>query len=217
MKPKTVKRAVLFDLDGTLIDQFDAIHRAFSKTLVSMGFDAPTYDQVKRAVGGATESTMIKLIGSERAKEAAQNHRSIFEKEMFDGLKLLPGVVKGIEKLKANQFKCAVLTNKFGPHARAACQHLEIDKYLEFTLGANDTPWKKPEKSLTDYALKKLQCPAHSTCYVGDSPYDYQTSRNADLACFLIGSGTHSFDELKELNGEKTFRNFEELIDAIVG
>ena len=217
MNSKTKQRAVLFDLDGTLIDQFDAIHRAFSKTLVSMGLDAPTYDQVKRAVGGATESTMIKLIGPERAKEAAQKHGPIFEKEMFNGLKVLPGVIQGIEKLKANQFKCAVLTNKFGPHARAACQHLEIDKYLEFTLGANDTPWKKPEKSLTDYALKKLQFSAHSTCYVGDSPYDYETARNADLACFLIASGTHSFDELKELNGEKTFKNFEELIDAIVG
>ena len=217
MNSKTKQRAVLFDLDGTLIDQFDAIHRAFSKTLLSMGLDAPTYDQVKRAVGGATESTMIKLIGPERAKEAAQKHRPIFEKEMFNGLKVLPGVIQGIEKLKANQFKCAVLTNKFGSHARAACQHLEIDKYLEFTLGANDTPWKKPEKSLTDYALKKLQFSAHSTCYVGDSPYDYETARNADLACFLIASGTHSFDELKELNGEKTFKNFEELIDAIVG
>jgi len=217
MNSKSKQRAVLFDLDGTLIDQFDAIHRAFSKTLVSMGLDAPTYDQVKRAVGGATESTMIKLIGLERAKEAAQKHRPIFEKEMFNGLKVLPGVIQGIEKLKANQFKCAVLTNKFGPHARAACQYLEIDKYLEFTLGANDTPWKKPEKSLTDYALKKLQFSAHSTCYVGDSPYDYETARNADLACFLIASGTHSFDELKELNGEKTFKNFEELIDAIVG
>jgi phosphoglycolate phosphatase len=217
MKPKTVQRAVLFDLDGTLIDQFDAIHRAFSKTLVSMGLDAPTYDQVKRAVGGATESTMIKLIGPERAKEAAKKHRPIFEEEMFNGLKLLPGVVKGIEKLKAYQFKCAVLTNKYGPHARAACQHLDIDKHLEFTLGANDTPWKKPEKSLTDYVLNKLQCPADSTCYVGDSPYDYQTARNADLSCFLIASGTHSLDELKKLNGEKTFKNFEDLIDAIVG
>jgi len=182
-----------------------------------MGFDAPTYDQVKRAVGGATESTMIKLIGPERAKEAAQKHRPIFEKEMFNGLKLLPGVTKGIEKLKAYQFKCAVLTNKFGPHARAACQHLKIDKHLEFTIGANDTPWKKPDKSLTNYALKKLPCLSQSTFYVGDSPYDYQTARNAGLACFLIASGTHSFDELKELNGEKTFKNFEELIDAIVG
>ena len=216
MNSKTKQRAVLFDLDGTLIDQFGAIHRAFSKTLVSMGLDAPTYDQVKRAVGGATESTMIKLIGPERAKEAAQKHRPIFEKEMFNGLKLLPGVTKGIEKLKAYQFKCAVLTNKFGPHARAACQHLKINKLLEFTLGANDTPWKKPEKSLTAHALEKLQCHNHSTCYVGDSPYDFQTAQNAGLNCFLIASGTHNVDELTELSREQTFTNFGDLINAIL-
>jgi phosphoglycolate phosphatase len=216
MNPEIEQRAVLFDLDGTLIDQFDAIHLAFSKTLVSMGFDAPTYDQVKRAVGGATESTMIKLIGQERAKEATQKHRSIFEKDMFNGLKLLPGVTEGIEKLKANQFKCAVLTNKFGPHARAACQHLGIDRLLEFTLGANDTPWKKPDQSLTAFALEKLKCNAQSTSYVGDSPYDFETAQSAGLQCFLIATGTHSLEELTNLNGEQTFTNFGELIDSIL-
>ena len=45
-------RAILFDLDGTLIDQFTAIHRAFSKTLSKMGFREPSYDEVRRAVGG---------------------------------------------------------------------------------------------------------------------------------------------------------------------
>ena len=61
------KRAILFDLDGTLIDQFQAIHRAFSLTLSSMGFPEPTFDAVKRAVGGASDTTMEKLIGKERA------------------------------------------------------------------------------------------------------------------------------------------------------
>ena len=65
-------RAILFDLDGTLIDQFEAIHRAFALTLKSMDLPEPSYNEVKKAVGGASESTMTKLIGQDRAKEAVR-------------------------------------------------------------------------------------------------------------------------------------------------
>ena len=61
-------RAILFDLDGTLIDQFQAIHRAFSLTLSSMGYPEPSFETVKRAVGGASDTTMQKLIGPERSE-----------------------------------------------------------------------------------------------------------------------------------------------------
>jgi len=91
-------RAILFDLDGTLIDQFDAIHRAFALTLESMGFKKPGFEEVKKAVGGASEATMIKLIGKERAKEAVQLLRPIFEKEMLTGLKVLPGALDILKK-----------------------------------------------------------------------------------------------------------------------
>ena len=84
-------RGILFDLDGTLIDQFEAIHRAFSRTLTHMGYPKPSYERVKSSVGGASLSTMTKLIGPERAQEAVGILRPIFEEEMLLGLKALPG------------------------------------------------------------------------------------------------------------------------------
>ena len=76
-------RAILFDLDGTLIDQFQAIHKSFSQVISEMGFPVPSFDTVKKSVGGASEKTMSKLIGEEHAKEAVQLLRPIFEKEML--------------------------------------------------------------------------------------------------------------------------------------
>ena len=52
----------MFDLDGTLIDQFEAIHRAFCRVISSMNFPVPSFEEVKRAVG-ASDTTMAKLIG----------------------------------------------------------------------------------------------------------------------------------------------------------
>ena len=216
MNSQNEKRGILFDLDGTLIDQFEAIHSAFSKTLVSMGFSAPSYNEVRRAVGGASEATMTKLIGPSRAKEGVNKLRPIFEKEMFCGLKLLPGVMEGIQKIKASNFKCAVLTNKYGPHARSACKHLKIDQYLEFTIGANDTKWKKPDPNLTKLALREIGVPRKQTVYVGDSPYDYETARNSNLSCHLVATGTHSFNELSELKAQSTHQDFKSLTDHLL-
>ena len=200
-------RAILFDLDGTLIDQFDAIHRAFALTLESMGFNKPGYEEVKKAVGGASEATMIKLIGTERAKEAVQLLRPIFEKEMLSGLKALPGALELLHECREKGIKTAVLTNKYGPHARATCNHLGFDKYLEFIIGADDTRWKKPDPQLTLLALKKIGIAKHEGLYVGDSPYDYQTAQNASMPCILLPTGTHSRDELSKLGRNVTIRH----------
>jgi phosphoglycolate phosphatase len=192
-------RAILFDLDGTLIDQFQAIHRAFSLTLEKMGFPPPSFETVKKAVGGASISTMTKLIGPERAKEAVDILRPIFEEEMLNGLILLPGAKEILLELKECGIKSAVLTNKYGPHAREVCRHLGLDEFLEFTLGANDTEWKKPNPKLTQFALDKIKSTAEDTIYIGDSPYDYQTAKNASMDYFLTTTGTHSEKELSRL------------------
>ena len=192
-------RAILFDLDGTLIDQFAAIHRAFVRVLTQMGFPAPSYAKVKRSVGGASESTMTKLIGPERAKEAVAILRPIFEEEMFNGLVALPGSMEILEFCKNKGLKAAVLTNKYGPHARAACDHLNFSKYLAFTLGAEDTKWKKPDARITHHALRELGTRPEETLYVGDSTYDHQTAVNAGMKCLLVATGTHAASDLREL------------------
>ncbi len=189
-------RAILFDLDGTLIDQFQAIHSAFSEVIKQMGFPSPSFDEVKKAVGGASEMTMTKLIGSQYAKEAVRRLRPIFEKEMFNGLIALPGALEILKYCRDNKIRTAVLTNKHGPHARAACDHLGFSPYLEYILGADDTEWKKPDRKLTELALNKIGYDRDNAIYVGDSPYDYKTAENAGMRCLLVSTGTHSEKDL---------------------
>ena len=201
-------RAILFDLDGTLIDQFKSIHSAFSKTLIQMGFPAPSFDKVKRAVGGSSDITMAKLIGPERADEAVGILRPIFEKEMFNGLFTLPGVNEGLYQLTQAGYKCAVLTNKFGPHARSVCDYLGLSKFFEFTIGATDTEWKKPNIKLTRFALERFGYNSYETIYVGDSPYDFETAINGHLRSYLVATGTHTLEELSTLQSENIFEDF---------
>jgi phosphoglycolate phosphatase len=209
-------RAIIFDLDGTLIDQFKAIHQAFSKTIEDMGFNAPTYHEVRRAVGGASEATMALLIGTERAKEAVVRLRPNFEKVMLDGVTPLPFAMESLARLNGAGLKTAVLTNKYGPHARATCEHLGFSDYLEFTLGADDTKWKKPQPELTDHVLAKLGVSASETVYIGDSPYDFKTAKNAGLECILVPTGTHSAKELSSLGSTIVLQDLNEVTNQLL-
>ena len=216
MLTKMRARAILFDLDGTLIDQFEAIHNSFSRTMVSMGFTAPTFEKVKQSVGGGVDMTMKNLIGTERLDEAVSILRPIFEKEMLNGLKPLPGVTDGLKILQEEGFRCAVLTNKHGPHARAACKHLGLDKFLEFIIGANDTAWKKPHPELAQFALDQIGFSSSQSIYVGDSPYDYQTAQNGGMTCRLLTTGTHSFEELSKLQPQGIHADFKSLVYSLL-
>jgi phosphoglycolate phosphatase len=195
-------RAILFDLDGTLIDQFQAIHKSFSQVISEMGFPVPSFDTVKKSVGGASEKTMSKLIGKEHAKEAVQLLRPIFEKEMLNGVIELPGASKLLSFCKQKKIKTAVLTNKHGPHARAVCEYFNFIPPLEFVIGADDTEWKKPDIELSRIALNKIGFGPEETIYVGDSPYDAQTAKNIGMRCCLVTTGTHTVDELQNSSAD---------------
>jgi len=141
---------------------------------------------------------MAKLIGQENAKQGVQMLRPIFEKEMFNGLKALPGSSEILDFCEAHSIEAAVLTNKYGPHARAVCDHLQFSPKLKFVLGANDTEWKKPDTQLTKFALDRIDGTPQNTIYVGDSPYDLKTAQNAGMKCLLVSTGTHSQSELRK-------------------
>lgn len=207
-------RAIIFDLDGTLIDQFEAIHRAFSRVITSMGFPPPTFDTVKRAVGGAADTTMSKLIGQENATEALKRLRPIFEEEMLNGLYALPGAEMILRKCNEAHLPTAVLTNKHGPHARAVCDHLNFSRYLSFTMGANDTKWKKPNPKLSNLALTKLGSQPSETLFVGDSPYDFRTAELGGMECALVATGTHTKEELQTLDCNTIVDNLLELAET---
>ena len=189
-------RTVLFDLDGTLMDHLPAIHRSYVHTLPQLGLPAPTYEQVKRAIGGGLENALLKFIPKDRLPEALAIYRPFWNATLLSRAELMPGSLVLLQRLHATGVQCAVFTNKHGPSAREVCDHLGVTPYLAAVFGANDTPWLKPAREFTDHALSALGAEAATTCLVGDSPWDVQAAVNAGFPCFAVTTGTHTGAEL---------------------
>ena len=192
-------RTVLFDLDGTLLDHFGAIHASHAYTLQKLGLPTPTMAQVHRAVGGGFEVAVKRMLGPDNEAllpRALEIYREAWAKNMFNGVTLLPGARELLEALKASGVSCGVFTNKHGPSAREICQHLGISPLLDGVFGAFDTPWLKPAHEFADYVLSELNATVGSTCLVGDSPYDVEAARNGGFPCYCVATGTHDTGQL---------------------
>lgn len=210
-------RTVLFDLDGTLVDAFTTIHRAYCHTLPQFGFPAPTAEQVRRAVGGGLEKAMAHFVPESLVAEACRVHVAFAEKIQLEDPKVYPGGRELVTALRAQRVKTAVLTNKIGDHARAILAHLGLAPQLDLVLGARDCPWRKPAPEFTAEALRRLGADTASTCLIGDSPFDLATARNAGFPCFCVTTGTHDETELRAAGATQVFPDLFALGVAVFG
>lgn len=191
-------RTFLFDFDGTLIDHLPAIHRCYVYTLPQLGLPAPTMDQVRRAIGGGLPRAMRCFVPEERLEEALAIYRPHWAATMLDGVELMPGAREVLRALKAAGHQTGLFTNKFGESARLLCDHLELSADLDLIVGAEDTPWLKPEPELNAWVLDQLGAQTATTCMIGDSPYDLAAAQAGDWTFFGVTTGTHSEAELRE-------------------
>jgi phosphoglycolate phosphatase len=187
----------LFDLDGTLLDHFAAIHRSHAHTRHVLRLPPPTLAEVRAAVGAGLEVALERLVGKERVAEALPIYCAYWDATMLDDVVLLPGARELLAALHAAGSTCAVFTNKRGDSSRLLCTHLGLDPYLSGVFGARDTPWLKPDPQFARYALTQLKAEAATTCLVGDSPYDLAAARNAGFTFYGVTTGTHTAEELR--------------------
>ncbi|MFW5874399.1 MAG: HAD family hydrolase [Verrucomicrobiota bacterium] len=189
-------RTILFDLDGTLIDHFSAIHRSVAYAQNRLGLPQSDYDTVRATVGGSVPVTLGKLLGPEHVDAALPHFRAHFDEIMLHDVAVLPGAEWLLRELKARGLQLAVFTNKFGDHSRAVLAHLGLDQWLDDVIGTGHTPHRKPEPEFTRYALDRLDASADTTILVGDSPFDYQAAAGLMIPAYLVATGSHRTEQL---------------------
>ncbi len=209
---------VLFDLDGTLVDNFTAIHRCYSEVAVELGFAPKGYDFVRAAVGGSIPVTMRKLFPESVADRAVELYRAKFPAIMHEGLFVYEGVEHLVRGLHARGFKVAVFTNKEITVTRKMIAHLGFDGVFHGIIGTGDTPWRKPQPEFTRHALEVLGSSPSRTVMVGDSPFDIAAARNGGLrAVHCVTTGSHSAEQLAHDKPDGIHSGMAELGRAVFG
>lgn len=208
-------RAFLFDLDGTLIDHFAAIHRCYAHTLGRMGLPEPSPAQVRAAVGGGIENSLAKFVPPGRMAEALAIYKEFWDRTMLERVSLMPGAGELLRGLHARGTPMGVLSNKLGDSSRLICDRLGITPLVRFVLGAKDTPWLKPDPALTRLALERLGARPDETVLVGDSPFDMAAAAGAGLTGWMVATGTHTAAQLSGPGADRVFPDLWRMGEAL--
>lgn len=195
-KEKT--KGVIFDLDGTLIDSYQAIYLGFQYAYTNMGLPPMTYDEVKRIVGLGLNHTFQDLLGKERVPQALALFRKKYEEVFRTNTYLLPDVREVLETLYGRGIKLAVATNKFGRFSREIFEHFAMGKLFTVIIGDGDVPQNKPHPEMLYLAMEKMGLKKEDTVFVGDSLIDIQTAKNAGLRVFVVPTGNTVREDLEK-------------------
>ena len=197
MKEKSTK-GVIFDLDGTLIDSYQAIYLSFRYLYEKMGRQPLAFDEVKGVIGHGLSSTFRDLLGEERVPEALRLFQQKYEEIFRQYTYFLPGAREVLEALHGRGIKLAVATNKIGRLSRGILQHLGVDKLLVAIVGDEDVSQNKPYPEMLFSAIEKMGLGKEEVVFIGDSLIDIQTGKNAGVRVFAVPTGVSRREDLEK-------------------
>jgi phosphoglycolate phosphatase len=206
-------KAIIFDLDGTLVDSYPGIHQSLNEMLRALNFPEVDLETVKRRVGRGVLNLMQSSVPKELVPEALEIFRESYDRTHLSGTVLLPGVVDALAELKKRGIALALASNKPVEFTHNILKHLKIDSFFLVYSGPDGEIKPKPDPSMLKSILKKLYADATVALYVGDMMLDAETARNAGVRFALIATGGHTREELKSVKPDYLLNRLKELVE----
>lgn len=188
--------AVVFDLDGTLLDSYSAIQDSLNVVLRAMGMPAVSFEETRRRVGRGLDVLMAESVGAERMDEGVRLFREHYEKAGPESTRLLPGADEVTRALVARGTKLAVASNKPARFSRQLLDHLGIAGRFGAVFGPDDGFPPKPAPHMVFMALALLGVKAADALFVGDMPIDILTARAAGVTVAVVPTGSSTREDL---------------------
>jgi phosphoglycolate phosphatase len=204
-------RAVVFDLDGTLLDSYAAIHESLALVLAAFGRPPVTPDETRRMVGHGLESLVSRAVGEANVAEGIRIFRERYEKIGPTSSTLLPGADAVTARLRDAGIPLAIASNKPARFTREILEALGMASRFAFVAGPDDGFPPKPAPHMVLMALASLRAKASESVFVGDMPVDVATARAVPMPVVAVPSGSATEDELRSVSPDFLIRDLNEL------
>ena len=189
-------QALIFDLDGTLIDSKLDLVNSVNSMLRQIGRVALPTDTVASYIGHGAPKLIASALGpdstEQERREALQIFLAHYEKHALDETRPYPGVSEALQSFHGRAL--AVLTNKPIALTMQILNGLELTEYFAKIYGGDSFEKKKPDPSGAQKILQELNSQPHAAIMVGDSDVDVQTARNAGMFAAAVTFGFGQYD-----------------------
>ena len=202
-------RAVLFDLDGTLLDTVPDLHAAVCAMLADLGRPALPEEAVRSYVGrGIANLVKRALAGSLDVAEddapappdALASFRRHYARENGRRTQFFPGVREGLEAIRAAGLPMAVITNKAEAFTRPLLEMTRLAEFFSVVVSGDNLPRHKPDPMSLVWTCGRLGVSPTDALFIGDSVNDFLAARAACCRVFLLPYGYNEGRDVRELD-----------------
>lgn len=191
-------KAVIFDLDGTLLNTLTDLSASVNYTLERFGFPLRSEREVRSYLGNGIRALVEKSLPADKkdmTDECLKVFKDYYDIHKDDNTAPYDGIVDMLRSVKAAGLKTAIVSNKYD----AAVQYLKdvtFSGLIDFAVGEGNGIAAKPAPDGVWLALKKLNAVNEESVYVGDSEVDLMTAENSGLKCVAVTWGFRDREEL---------------------
>jgi HAD superfamily hydrolase (TIGR01509 family) len=208
--------AVLFDIDGTLLDSNDLHARAWVEVFRRHGHDVPV-EAVRRQIGKGADKLMPVFLPADVVKQEGEKLKkervALFREKYLQHARVFPKVRELFERLAADGKKLALASSATGPELKEYKERLGIADLLDAHTSADDAEKSKPDPDIFLAALQRLGDPdPDQTVVVGDTPYDAEAGRKAGLRVVGVTCGGWSAEDLRAAGCVAVYRDPADLL-----
>ena len=196
-------RAVLFDLDGTLLDTIADLAEAANRMLTELNRPQRSNEEIETFVGKGIPHLVRRCMteGCEASEaqigEAVERFRAHYADVNGTRSRVYPGVSATLDALRQSGMPMAVVTNKAEAFTRPLLARMGIDHYFAAVVSGDTLPVKKPDPAVLQHACKLLAIEPAQAIMIGDSANDAEAARGAGMPVLLV---TYGYSEGKPVD-----------------
>jgi len=199
-------RAVLFDLDGTLVDSAPDLTLAANKMLSALGYPQVNCTQVKGWVGDGVRSLVLRaltaILGDVPAESLIEQSYVLFQRyyaeSVYQDSTLYPGVHETLQTLKASGLALACVTNKPSRFTKPVLEKSGLTGFFGAVVSGDDLSLKKPDPAPLEFAAEQLGVPLTACVLVGDSTNDIRAAGAAGIPVLWATYGYAGRDDIEQ-------------------
>ena len=209
-----MKRLIIYDLDGTLVDTLTDITQAVNHMLRQMGSPELSAQEIRRYIGSGIHELIRRCLKTEDPQDIERGeaiYSTYYAQHFLDQSCLYPGAAAALQHFRTRYQ--AVVTNKPNPYSREILTALGVaGHFLDIVAGDSEFP-RKPDPASMLAIVQKVGTTPQDTLLIGDSPIDVEAGRNAGILTVGVLHGFSDADELAAAGVEMMVRDFDELLE----
>jgi phosphoglycolate phosphatase len=210
-------RAVLFDLDGTLVDSYPAIAASVNHVRAGHGLPPLPIDEVRRHVGRGPEHLLRLTVPAGDVAANVARYKAHHPSVLREGTRLMPGAAELVAALHGRGLMLAVCSNKPVAFTRELLDIFHLANSFQVVLGPEDVPRPKPAPDMIHAALARLDLEPPQVLYVGDMRVDIETARAAGVAVWVVATGSDPAEALTRAGPDRLLTRLAEAGPLLAG